>query len=52
MSLADITVDEEDCLYIEAFELEDISILDKNLHHEYPKYEIEELPELKIGDNL
>jgi len=55
MSLTpDVVIEEDDCLLVEPFELDDISILDKNLHHEYPEYEFDEddLPQFDIGDNL
>ncbi|MFW6219395.1 MAG: hypothetical protein ACOCZ5_00775 [bacterium] len=50
--IPDLEIKEQDCKFIEPFELDDISILDTNFHHEYPEYEIDEIPEFELGENL
>ena len=52
IAIPDIGILESDCLKIDPFELDDISILDKHFHHIYPQYDSGEIKELDIGDDL
>lgn len=52
ITVSDLEIKREDCLYIDPFELEDISILEQNFHHDYPKYEVDEIPDFELDDIL